>query len=215
MKFRKTLWLALACAMPLLLSSLNAQTNAPATNTVAPPTDFFSGGFSEVSSLYNTIQQVGLLDATNYAPFVYGTYAPNAKDKIGGGFGVGFDFPALSGTNASTGLLLGADWLGSWSMINANVTIKAHTHPLNVGVLSFLPVSIRNIEVEPLAVLGVWAPMGGGGGGGTLWDIGGDVQFGHWLGGRFVAGITWGEWNSNTVEPGHRYHAFGGWRIGF
>ena len=192
----------------------NAQTNAPVASTV-PPSDFFSGAASLLSSVYNTAQQVGLLDATNYAPFAYGTYASKAKDQWGGGGGIGFDFPGLSGTNASTGLLLGCDWLGSWSIVNANVTLKAHIHPLNIGILKSLPDSIRLLEVEPIVIGGVWTPMSGGGGGGTLWDLGGDIQFGHWLGGRFMAGATWGEWVGNTVEPGHRVHCFVGWRYGF
>lgn len=204
---------AVFIGLAFMVSVTNAQTNAPVTSTV-PPSDFFSGIGSLGTALYNGIEQSGLADATNYAPVAYGTYAPKAVNKLGGGAAVAFNFPALTGTNGSIGTLFGADWLGGWSMVNANVTLKAKTRPLNIKLLSFLPDSVRLVQVEPVAIVGMWKSMGGASGGGTLWDLGADVDFGHWMGGQFTAGATWGEWN-NSPNVGHRYHIFAGWRYGF
>ena len=193
--------------------SVHAQTNQ--VPNLIPTSDPLAGIGQIAQSIYNGAQSAGLLNSSNYAPLVYANYAPKAKDHWGGGAAVAFNFPGLSGTNGNVGTLFGADWLGSWSLVNASVTLKAKIRPLNIGVMSWLPDSVRLVQVEPIAIGGVWTSLGGSSAGGTLWDIGGDVNFGHWLGGQFTAGVTWGEWVGNTKEPGHRYHPFVGWRWGF
>jgi hypothetical protein len=197
-----------AIAGLVLVASVHAQT---VTNLI-PTSDPFAGIAQIAQSVYNSAQASGLLSKTNYAPLAYTTYAPKAKDKIGGGAAVAFNFSGLANTNANVGTLFGADWLGDWSLVNASVTLKSKVRPLNVGALSWLPDSVRLVQVEPIAIGGVWTSLGGSSAGGTLWDIGGDINFGHWQKGVFTAGATWGEWTGNTAEPGHRYHIFVGWR---
>lgn len=193
-------------------------TTVVSTNDATAPADFLGdlgivGG--ALQSIVSTVDNLGLLDATNYALAPYFTYAPSAKDKVGGGILIPFDFPALSGTNGAIGMAVGMDWLGHWSLISGNVTMKLETHPLNIGILSFLPASVRGITAEPIAIVGVGAPLAGSSGAATLWDVGYNVKFGHFLGGSFGAGATWGEWMNAGAESGHRYHFFLDWRYGF
>ena len=186
----------------------SAQTNSP-----TPPGNFFGALGTEASALYTAGDKIGLLDATNYAPVAYATYAPKAKDHWGGGAAVAFDFPALNGTNGTIGTLFGYDWLGHWSMVNANVTLKAKFKPL--AGYSSLPNAIQQLQFEPIAIVGVWTSSSGSSQGGTLWDLGADISYGHLWGGQFCSGFTYGEWNGDTVEGGHRYRIFTGWRYGF
>ena len=67
----------------------------------------------------------------------------------------------------------------------------------------------------PFAVAGIGTPMSGSGSAATLWDVGDQVKFGHWLGGSFGAGVSWGEWMNAGRESGHRYHFFLSYQKGF
>ena len=212
-----------ARAQPTVIESTNGTTTV-STNTSTPSEDFLGLG-ATASALGQAIQTSGLLNATNYAVAPYLTYAPSAKDHFGAGLLVPFDFPALSGTNGAIGMALGADWLGSWSLVSGNVTLKAETHPLNIGVLSFLPASVRSIGAEPIAIAGIGAAMSGNSGAATIWDLGYNVKLGPWLdsmaGGNHAwldglgCGFTWGEWMNAGAESGHRYHFFLSWRHNF
>jgi hypothetical protein len=220
---RKSSLLAIALAVGTLAFSPQPSALAQSTNTPSPSSDFF--GFSGISSsVVTAVETSGILDATNWAIAPYLTYAPSAKDHVGGGVLAGYDFPALTGTNGSVGMDLGADWLGHWSLISGNITLKAETHPFNIGLFSFLPGTLRtNLAAEPLAIVGIGAPMSGSSGAAEIWDIGYNVKVGpylqslgapSWVKG-LGAGATWGEWMNAGNESGHRYHFFVDYRWKF
>lgn len=196
------------------LTSTSTNTASVTTNTVA--SDLGLSGMW--LALYKFYESSGIDHATNWAVAPYLTYAPKAADKVGGGVLAVYNVPQLTDTNlGSVGAAIGADWLGSWSLISGNVTITAETHPLkSVSWLSFLPDSLRNVQAEPFAIAGVGTPLSGGtSSAATLWDLGYDVKFGHWLGGQFGTGVSWGEWMNAGQESGHRYHIFLEYRYGF
>jgi hypothetical protein len=56
--------------------------------------------------------------------------------------------------------------------------------------------------------------MSGSGSAATIWDVGDQFKFGHWLGGQFGVGATWGEWSNAGKEGGHRYHFFASYQWG-
>jgi hypothetical protein len=219
-KFRLVPMLALAAATAVIAFSppAEAQTN---TNTTTISTNTASqdilGLLGLSSTIVNTLEASGITAATNWAVAPYLTYSSAAANHVGGGFLASYNFPALTGTNGSVGAALGADWLGNWSLVSANVTLKLETHPLNIGLLSFLPANLTtNLAGQPLAVLGVGAPMSGSSGAATLWDVGYNLELGKylvaegmptWLNG-FGLGGTWGEWENAGKESGHREHFF-------
>jgi hypothetical protein len=202
--------------LPCLLFCGSAKAQTASTNA---PADFFSGGVTLPQWLTITessITSSGILQASNYAASVYMTYSANADTHVGGGVLVIYNVPSLThvDTNGAmgVGLALGADWLGQWSLVSGNVTLKADTHPLaSIGLLSFLPDSIKNSTWTPIAIVGIGQPMSGGSGAATLWDVGYGVRFGHWLGGQFGAGFTWGAWMNAGKYSGHREHIFVDW----
>lgn len=202
-------WTLVFVALIALLTchTAKSQTNAPTSD----PFGLGELGLSVEAGLQNS----GLLNATNYGIAPYFTYAPKAKDKFGGGALAVFNVPAIGGTNGAVGAALGGDWLGHWSMVSGNVTLKLETHPFAIGVLSFLPQSVKDITAEPFAIAGVGSPLSGGSGAATIWDLGYNFKFGHLWGGRFDAGFAWGEWMNAGIESGHRYHVYAGWSFGF
>lgn len=175
-------------------------TNSPIT---------FNGALGQVWSAFTASS---IMQATNYAIAPYATYAPKAPEKVGGGI------LAIYNVNDYVGAALGVDYLGSFSLVSGNVTLKADTQPLKtITWLSWAPDMVRNVTVTPFSLLGVGTPLGGtsGQGAATIWDVGGMVKFGHLFGGRFGAGATWGEWMNAGAYSGHRYHAFVDWQKGF
>ena len=223
MKFNKWILGLAAIAAVSLATTVRAQTSV--TNSPTPPAVFASAGVSLpqwVSITYNSVVSSGILQATNYDIAFYGTYSANALQHIGGGALAIYNIPSLTTTPGSTnggtmgvGLALGIDWLGQWSLVSGNVTIKADTHPLaNISWLSALPASIKNVTATPILVVGIGQPMSGSSGAATLYDIGYSVKFGHWLGGQFNVGATWGEWMNAGAYSGHREHFFFGWEHG-
>jgi hypothetical protein len=213
-KLKKAGALAILLSVVQLFSfSASCQTNTTSTNSTTDILGFLGISSSVVSSLESS----GILEATNWAVSPYLTYAPSAKDKVGGGVLAGYDFPALTGTNGSVGMALGADWLGHWSLVSGNITLQAETHPFNIGLFSFLPGTLRtNLAAEPIVIAGIGAPMSGSVGAAELWDVGYNVKVGpylqslgapSWVKG-LGAGATWGEWMNAGNESGHRYHFF-------
>ena len=219
-KFRCVAVLVLAAATALIGFSPQAQAQT-STNTTTISTNTASqdilGLLGLSSTIVNTIEASGITAATNWAVAPYLTYSSAAANHVGGGFLASYNFPALTGTNGSVGAALGADWLGSWSLISANVTLKLETHPFNIGLLSFLSDNFRtNFAAQPLAVVGIGAPMTGSSGAATLWDVGYNLELGKylvtigaptWLNGVGLGG-TWGEWENAGKESGHREHIF-------
>lgn len=214
MKFNK--WtLGLIAAFTIAgCSAVRAQTAT--TNSTTPPATFASSGVTLpqwVNLTYDAIANSGILQASNNAPVIYATYAPHAATKFGGGFMDIYNIPSLTSTSTNgsmgVGAALGFNWLGGWSLVSGSVTLKADTHPLaHFPALAFLPDSVRNMVTTPIVYAGLGQPMSGGGGAATIWDIGYGIRFGHWLGGQFGAGFTWGEWMNAGVNSGHRYNLF-------
>ena len=220
MKMKNRILIAVALSVSLLTSAATAQT----TNPPAPPAPGIStsnvlgdlGVSGSLENLFKAVEASDILQATNWAIAPYMTYAPSAADKIGGGALAIYNVPQLTSTIGAVGAALGADWLGGWSLVSGNVTIQVPTQPLaNISYLSSLPASIRNIQMTPFALAGIGAPMSGSSGAATIWDVGDQIKFGHWLGGNFGAGVTWGEWMNAGKESGHRYHFFLSYQKGF
>ena len=207
-------------AQVMTVTSTNG-TSTTTTNSATPPAQFLPGDLgslgADVNQLWGAVENSGILQATNWAVAPYATYAPSAKDQIGGGIMAVYDVPALTSTNlGAVGFCLGMDWLGSWSMVSGSATVQANTHPLaNIFWLSWLPSAARNVNGVPFALAGVGQPMSGSSGAATLWDLGYQVKFGHWMGGQFGTGFSWGEWMNAGSESGHRYHFFLGYQYGF
>lgn len=175
---------ALIVALLLLAVSAKAQTNSTAS-------DFYNG----------------ILNATNYSLNVYGTYAPKAPDKVGGGLLVVYN------VNKYAGLAIGGDYLGQFSLVSGNATLQL---PINVGNYITAPWA-TNITVTPFVLAGIGKPTGGSSGSGvaTIEDIGSFVRFGHLWGGYFDAGVSVGQWQGAGKYSGTRYHGFLGWTHGF
>jgi len=190
----KKLGLAIIVLVLSLFGS-RAQTNSTATNAW--------------QQFEQSVATSGILQATNYSIDPYVTYAPSAPHKVGGGA------LAIYNVNNYAGLALGVDWLGQFSMVSANLTLKL---PVNVG--TYLPSSwtwATNLEVTPFVLVGTGAPFGGSSSSGvtTIEDAGAAVEFGHLWGGRFNAGASYGQWQNAGAYSGVRYHGFIGWSHGF
>ena len=169
-----------------------------------------------LSTLYNAVENSAILQATNWAVSPYATYAPKSANKTGGGVLAVYNVPALTGSLGAVGAVLGADWLGSWSLVSGSVTISAVTHPLaSTSLLSRLPANIRNIEADPFTIAGIGTPLHGSSGTAELWDIGYNIDIYNTASSKFGAGFTWGEWMNAGTESGHRYHLFVSWKYNF
>ena len=186
------------------------------TDTSVVSTNVSSNTSSEIKNLIDTVQSSGILKATNYAIEPYLTYAPKAPagNQIGGGV------LAIYNLSSYVGVGLGVDYLGQFSLVSGNATLK---YPINVGkyivkYASWLPASLDEMVVTPFALAGVGKPMSGTGNSGdvsAIADIGGYVQFGKLAGGKFNVGACWGEWINAGDYSGKRYHVFAGWSHGF
>jgi hypothetical protein len=189
--------LALELAM---FNNLRAQTLVD-TN-LNPPS--ISGGLMET---YEALAASGLATATNYAVEPYLTYAPNAPsaNRIGGGILVVYNVSQFVGAG------IGADYLGQFSLVSANMSIKLPLHPF-----TFLGGSWTNVALVPFALAGVGTPLSGTSAGfAAITDTGAYISFGHLWGGDFNAGACYGRWDNAGAYSGPRYHFFLGWSKGF
>lgn len=122
-----------------------------------------------------------LENATNYAIAPYASYGLN-NHKIGGGV------LALYNFNNFVGAGIGADYMGSFSLVSGNVQLKLPLKPLAFTKWTWA----QNLSMTPFAYTGIGTPMGGSGvnNGGISTHIGGGdyFQFGHFLGGKFNIG---------------------------
>jgi hypothetical protein len=200
--------LAVGIALALAARSAKAQTNS----TTMPPVNITAqlGISGAAQQFIDAVSNSGLFTATNWDYAPYATYSANAKDHFGGGVLASYNFPSLSSSLGGVGACIGADWMGSWSLISGNVTLKTTTHPFNSVLASIVPASWANIAAQPFALAGIGQPMGSGGSGAaTIWDVGYNVDLYHSTGGWvFGAGICWGEWMNAGTESGHREHFF-------
>ena len=173
----------------------------------SPATLVVSNG--ALSQLWSSISGSGILKATNYLIAPYGTYAPNAPTKYGGGL------IAVYNVNNYVGLGLGLDWLGQFTLVSANASLSLPTHPLR-GLFGSTNTSgfFYNFTVTPFALAGAGMDLGGTGAH-TIWDAGLQTKFGHWLGGEFGAGVAYGAWQGSSAYDVKRYHLFLNWQKGF
>jgi hypothetical protein len=162
----------------------------------------------------SAVQSSGLLNASNYSVEPYLTYAP--KNAANANFGGGI--LAIYNLNSYVGAGLGVDYLGQFSLVSGNATLKV---PINVGkyVVQYAPwlgSGLTNLEVVPFALGGIGTPLSGSPNTiATILDAGAYVQFGHLYGGKFNVGACWGEWANAGDYSGKRYHLFFGWSHGF
>jgi hypothetical protein len=181
----------------------SALTNAATAQTNAAPS--IADGLAEI---YDALATSGLTTATNYAAEPYLTYAPHAPsgNQVGGGALLIYNVNSFVGTG------LGVDYLGQFSLVSANLTLRAPTHPFAFTGVSWA----TNIAVVPFALAGVGTPLSGSGSGAiAVTDAGAYVSFGHLWGGRFNTGACYGRWDNAGSFTGPRYHFFVGWSKGF
>jgi hypothetical protein len=158
---------------------------------------------TNLTTLDKIFSQIGGL--TNYAIEPYLTYAPAAPKKVGGGV------LGVYNVSQNVGLGLGLDWLGDFSLISANVELRAPFHPLRA--------TFPSLTVSPFVLFGVGTPLGGAqnsnGGVATIQDAGAYTSFGRFLGGQFNVGAAYGQWTGAGPYDVKRYHIFIGWSHGF
>ena len=178
------------------------------TNTIPPVSALdvspsIAHGLSEIAS---AVETSGLSTATNYAAEAYLTYMQSAPkgDRIGGGLLIVYDISAHIGT------ALGVDYLGQFSLISGNVTLKLPTHPFS-GFGGFW----TNVVVTPFALTGAGKPLSGTGAGiSAIEDVGAYIGFGKLWGGQFNLGGCYGQWLNAGIYSGTREHIFLGWSKG-
>ncbi len=186
-----------------------AQTNTVVTNSPSISTNLVVPAPSinkALEEIVTALETSGLATATNYAIEPYLTYAPDAKDKIGGGLFLCYNVNQFVGTG------LGVDYLGQFSLVSAEVQLKVPFRPFKNTGISWA----TNIVVAPFALAGVGKSLSGGGDGAiAVTDAGAYVQFGHLWGGSFNSGFAYGRWDNAGAYSGPRYHVFAGWSKGF
>lgn len=202
--------LILALVLPIFLAGACARTSyaqpAPPDTTVGEPEAAPTVTTPPPASSPTNIFESAVADAqsaTNFGAVIYGTYAPEAPTQFGAGALAVYNF------NNYVGAGLGLDWLGTFSLVSGNVTLKLPTRPLaRYGI---------DAEFTPIALGGLGKPMSGPNRGDvcTIFDVGFYVNFGHLWGGRFNVGAMWGKWTGAGPYAVDRYHAFGGWNKGF
>ena len=142
---------------------------------------------------------------TNYAAEFYGTYAPSAPTKVGGGA------LAILNVNQYVGLGLGLDYLGDFSLVSGNVQLSLPFHPL--------PSQFPTLVVTPFVLGGVGTAYSGSGkfngAVSSIADVGAAIKFGHLWGGQFNTGASYGTWSGVGAYDVKRYHVFLGWSHGF
>ena len=147
---------------------------------------------------------------TNYAVEAYGTYAPKAPSKYGGGMLAIWNVNAASDSLIKVGVALGLDWLGEFSLVSGNVTLSAPFHPL--------PLYFPTLTATPIVLGGIATPYSGDGKFNgdqvIVSDVGGEISFGHAFGGRFTLGAVWGKWIGSGPYDVPRYHLNFGWSHG-
>src|ERR1035437_3494061 len=183
--------------IPVTITPTTNYVDVYVTNGVIPSTGITAS--SGLSLLWNDVKS-----ATNYAIAPYLTYANKAPTKIGGGI------LAIYNVNNYVGAGMGVDWLGGFRMVNGNIQLKVDTKPLSF-------IGWTNIVVTPFVLVGIGTPFSNTGGGGvsTIEDVGAYVQFGHFLGGRFLVGAAYGQWTGVGPYSVQRDHGFLGWKKGF
>lgn len=143
--------------------------------------------------------------ATNYAVVPYLSYGLN-NHKVGGGV------LALYNFNNYVGAGVGADYLGSFSLVSGNVQLKLPLKPLAFTKWAWA----QDLVMTPFVFSGLGTPFSGTGGSGIATHIGaGDYfQFGHLLGGRFNVGGAYIDREGAGKYSGKYANALFAWSVG-
>lgn len=127
--------------------------------------------------------------ATNFDAVAYGTYAPNAPTKYGGGVLL------LWNLNQNFGAGMGFDELGHLSMPQATATFQLPIRPLVWTKISWL----TNVTVYPNTLAALAIPVSGKvastRGVGTVYGYGGSIDLFTVLGAKFGAGYEKVNWS--------------------
>lgn len=196
---RMKLW-PLAAAL-LGLTAIQAFGQTP-TNTppAAPPT---GGLLAAGETIWSDLES-----ATNYGVAPYLSFGLN-NHKVGGGV------LALYNFNNFIGAGIGADYLGSFSLVSGNVQLKLPLQPLQFTKWPWA----TNITLTPFVYTGIGTPLSGSGqnNGGVSTHIGvGDyITFGHLWGGRFEVGGAYITRSGAGAYSGKYANAFFSWSHGF
>jgi len=181
-----------------LLYTIEASTNADGTMTYSTNSPSFTVGLEEIGQ--------SIADATNISVAAYGTYVSKGA-PVHWGAGV----LALYNFNDYVGTGLGLDWFGNFSFLSANATLQVPIQLSKYTSITWL----TNITIIPGALGGVLTATSGSANTGNVGTIAGmffDVDFGHFLGGRFGAGAAYNTYNG--AWTGKQYHGFVKWSRG-
>ena len=160
---------------------------------------------SAQTSITNVESGSAFLDSlTNFAVVGYGTYAPEAPTKVGGG--------ALLVYNVSQniGAMAGIDWLGSFSMVSGQITFKVPTHPLTF-------IGLPNVTFTPNVLGGIATPMSGGASGhlSGVVGAGGSIDLFKLGKGNLAIGYEAVSWTDAGAYSGLHHEGFLSWHVGF
>lgn len=189
--------LSLVTALVLLATNLaRAQTNTP------PAAPAPGGLLAAGETIWSDLES-----ATNYGVAPYLSYGLN-NHKVGGGV------LALYNFNNYIGAGIGADYLGSFSLVSGNVQLKLPLQPLAFTHLGWA----TNLTLTPFVYTGIGTPFGGTGannGVSTHIGVGDYVTFGHLWGGRFEVGGAYITRSGAGAYSGKYANAFFSWSHGF
>jgi hypothetical protein len=199
-KFR-TVLLILGAATALVAAPALAQTdtNSPIEQPQSPTGGLLNAGETVFHDLQN---------ATNFAVAPYLSYGLD-NHKVGGGI------LALYNFNNYIGAGIGADYLGSFSLVSGNMQLKLPLKPLAFTGWGWA----TNLVTTPFAWTGIGTPMSGAGGnnGGVSTHIGGglNVDVANLWGGKISIGGAIIDRTGAGSYSGKYANGFIAWRKGF
>ena len=138
------------------LTCMLASASIAQTNTAPASTASFPQAESLIDQSVAALTLSKILTVTNWALEPYLTYAPNLKansSKVGGGA------LAVYNINNYVGAAVGVDYLGQFSLLSANATLK---YEIPVSQYISLPKPINNLALTPFVLGGIGTPFGGG-----------------------------------------------------
>lgn len=141
-----------------------------------------------------------LLSASNWTAVAYGTYAPDAPEKIGGGL------LCVYNLNDYVGGGLGVDWLGQFNLVTGNLTLR---YPIPFDLLG------RHIVATPFGIGAVGTALGGAGAnnGGVSTVEGAGVTIHGLLPKNIGIGGAYVNWTGAGDYSGKHYEAFLSYRF--
>jgi hypothetical protein len=208
----------------LLLLALGASASAQ-TNSAASPGSATNSGAALAPAtnaplswgLVGKAIWNGLKTASNYSVSPYATYAENAPKgrQFGGGALFVFD------VSQNVGIGMGVDYLGSFNMVNGNVTIKQSLRPLTY--LGMTSAFASNFTVTPFGIAGACSPISSAGSAngsiGAIYGAGFNLDLCQFdVGGttlKLSTGYARTEWSNLGAYSGWRDSLFLGLRAGF